>query len=164
VPNMTLDDIVKARKALEKELDEYDADQKKLQTRINKSMGEYKTVASGMDEGRSVIIEKKKELQDAYTTWSKMSVKLQGIKDAVTTVGKEAKATTAGLGKFADEAEKLSKALTKCGGDVSELKEEDAALKKVTKYANRLLSDYTNIIQQTDGLPKDSAQPPPITA
>ncbi len=164
MPKMTLDDIVKARKALEKELDDYDADQKKLQTRINKTMGEYRTIAEGMDQGRDVIIGQKKELKDAYATWDKMSDKLQRIKSDVTTVGKEAKAPTPGLGKFADEAEKLSKALASCGGDVAEIKAENETVKKLSKVADRLGTDYNNIIQQTDGLPKDPAAPPAITA
>ncbi len=164
MPKMTLDDIVNARKALEKELDEYDADQKKLQTRINKTMGEYRTIAEGMDHGRDVIADQKKELKDAYTAWDKMSDKLQRIKSDVTTVGKEAKATTPGLDKFADAAEKLSKALASCGGDLAEIKAENETIKKLTKVAGRLGADYSNIIQQTDGLPKDPAAPPPISA
>jgi len=164
MPKMTLDDIVKARKALEKELDEYDTDQKKLQTRINKTMGEYRTIAESMDKGRDEIIDLKKQLKDAYDTWDKMSQKLQRIKSDVTTVGKEANATVPGLGKFADEVAKLSKALASCAGDASDLKEEDASLKKLTKMAGRLDADYSNIIQQTDGLPKDPATPVAMAA
>ena len=38
----TLDDVIKARKALVKELDDYDKDKSKLDTRINKVMMEVR--------------------------------------------------------------------------------------------------------------------------
>jgi chromosome segregation ATPase len=164
MPTMKLDDIVKARKTMEAELDEYDADQKKLQTRINKTMGEYRTIAESMDKGRDDIIEQKKQLKDAYDTWDKLAQKLQRIKSDVTTVGKEAQATVSGLGKFSDEATKLSRALASCKGDVGDLKDEDTTLKKLTKSAGRLDADYTNIVQQADGLPKDPVAPPALAA
>ncbi len=163
MPKMTLDDSVKASKTLETELAEYDTDQKKLQTRINKTMGEYPTIAESLDKGRDDIVEQKKQLEDAYDTWDKLSQKLQRIKSDVTTVGKEAQATVPGLGKFADEAENLSKALASCQADVNSLKEEDGTPKKLTKMAGRLGADYSNIIQQAGGLPNDPAAPP-VTA
>lgn len=105
MPKKTLDDIVKARKALEKELDDYDKDKSKLDTRINKVMMEYGTIKQGLEKGFDEIGDLKSQLKSAFDTWQKMSSKLDGIKRNLADVAKEAKATIPGLGKFEGQAD-----------------------------------------------------------
>ncbi len=47
---------------------------------------------------------------------------------------------------------------------MSDLKEEDATLEKLAKTAGRLDAEYSNIIPQPDGLPKDPGAPPAAAA
>ncbi len=94
-PKTTLDEIIKAHRTLETEPDDYHADQKKLRTHINQTMGEYRTIAESMDKSHDAIIEQKKQLKDAYDTWDKISQTLQRKSD-VTTLGKDALATSRG--------------------------------------------------------------------
>ena len=155
----TLDDIVKGREALEKELAAYDKDTKVLDTRINKAMMEYDTIKKGLEEGFSHIDELKAELKAAHATWQKMFTKLEQVKDRLADVNKEVKATLPGLGKFEDEADALSKDLAKCAGDMKDLKDESEALKKVKKVAARLVTDYNNLFDASGSPPKDPPAP-----
>jgi chromosome segregation ATPase len=155
----TLQDIVKGREALEKELADYDKDAKGIDTRINKIMMEYGTIKKGLEEGFDHIASLKDELKASFATWQKMSGKLDQIKDKLADVHKEVKATLPGLGKFDDQADALSKDLARCGGDMKELKAEDAELKNVKKLAARLTSDYNNLFDSSGGIPKDPPAP-----
>lgn len=155
----TLDDVIKGREKLEKELADYDKDVKVVDTRINKIMMEYGTIKKGLEEGFDHIKELKDELKAAFATWQKMSGKLEQIKDKLGDVNKEVKATLPGLRKFDDEADDLSKDLAKCAGDMKDLKAEDAELKKVKKVAARLVTDYNNLLDSSGGTPKDPPVP-----
>ncbi len=155
----TLDDVIKARKALVKELDDYDKDKSKLDTRINKVMMEYGTIKKGLEEGSKEITDLKTQLKSAFDTWTKMSGKLDGIKTNLGTVAKEVKATIPGLDKFDDEADGLSKELANCGGDVADIKDEAEELKKVKKMAGRLVSDYNNLYNSSSSPPADPPKP-----
>jgi len=155
----TLDTVTKGREALEKELADYDKGAKVVDTRINKFMMEYGTIKKGLEEGFDHIRDLKDELKTAFATWQKMSGKLEQIKDKLADVNKEVKATLPGLGKFEDEADALSKDLSKCAGDMKELKAEDAELKKVKKIAARLVTDYNNLLDSSGGVPKDPPAP-----
>ena len=163
MPNMTLDDIEKAQKALDKQLEDYTKDYKKLQTQIDKTMMEYKTVAGGLYEGNDLIEQTKKELTAAYATWNKMFDKLGGIKVKLAQVTKDASATLPGFGEFDKEVDKLLAALPKCGGDVKDIKDEDATLKNLKTQADKIHTEYNNIIQQADSPPKDPPKPTPYS-
>jgi chromosome segregation ATPase len=155
----TLDQVTKGREALEKELAQYDKDTKVLDTRINKAMMEYGTIKKAMEEGYDHMQALKDDLKASFATWQKMSAKLEQIKDRLVDVNKEVKATIPGLAKFDGAADDLSSDLAKCAGDMSDLKAEDAELKKVKKLAARLAGDYNNLLDSSGGLPKDPPVP-----
>ncbi len=159
MPKKTLDEIVKARKELVKELDSYETDKSKIESRMKKVTTDYDTVRDGLEEGLKEISDLKSQLKSAFETWGKMSGKLDGIKDNFGEIAKIAKATTPSVEKFNDAADDLSKALAGCGGDMKDIKDEDAELKKVKKNAERLLFDFNNLYQSASAPPKDPQKP-----
>ena len=145
MPKKSLDDIVKERKALEKELDDYEKDRSKIEARLKKVSTDYDTTRGGLDEGLKVIDDLKSQVKEAFTTWEKMLSKLETIKGNFEEIAKIVKASTPNVEKFGESADDLSKALASCRGDVKDLKDEDAELKKVRKNAERLRFDFKNL-------------------
>lgn len=159
MPKKTLDDIVKARKALAAELDDYEKDKSKIDTHINKTMMEYGTIKQGLEAGFKEIGDLKAQLKSAFDTWQKMSGKLDTIKGNLGDVAKEVKVTIPGLRKFDDEADGLSKELANCGGDMKDIKDEAEELKKVKRTAARLVTDYNNLYNSSSSPPADPQKP-----
>jgi chromosome segregation ATPase len=159
MPKKSLDDIVKERKALVKELDGYEKDKSQLEARMKKVSTDYDTIRNGLEEGLKEIDDLKTQLKSAFNTWEKMSDKLDTIKGNFGEVAKIVKATTPDVEKFNNEADDLSKALAGCAGDVKDIKDEDAELKKVKKNAERLLFEFRNMYDSAASPPVDPKKP-----
>ena len=160
MPKLTLDDIVKSRKALEKTVEGFDKERKVMQTRINKAMGEYRTIKEGLEEGAKDINEHKKQLVGSMKTWQTMfTKKLPQIKDKVGEVGKDAAKLRPDIKQAASEAETLMKGLANCAGDVKDMKDENDALKVVKRMADRIMTDYNELEDQATSMPKDPEEP-----
>jgi chromosome segregation ATPase len=158
MPKKTLDDIVKERKALVKELGDYEKDKNQIDSRMKKVQTDYDTIRDGLEEGLKEINELKTQLKSAFSTWEKMFGKLDTIKGNFAEIAKIAKATTPNVEKFNDEATGLSKALAGCGGDMKDIKDEEGELKKIKQNAERLLFDFNNLYQSA-APPKDPVKP-----
>lgn len=153
MPKKSLDDIVKARKALVKDLDDYEKDKTKIKTQLSKVFTDYDTLRGALDEGLKEIDDLKSQLKSAFETWEKMSKKLDMVKGNFGEIAKIVKATTPSVEKFTEKANDLSKALADCAGDLQDIKDEDKELKNVKKNAERLLFEFNELYQ--------SAAPPP---
>jgi chromosome segregation ATPase len=156
---MTLDDIVKERKALVKELGDYEKDKNQIESRIKKVQTDYDTIRDGLEEGLKEINDLKSQVKASFDTWEKMSGKLDTIKGNFGEIAKIVKATTPNVEKFNDEATDLSKALAGCAGDMKDIKDEEAELKKIKQNAERLLFEFNNLYQNANSPPKDPAKP-----
>jgi chromosome segregation ATPase len=156
---MTLDEIVKERKALAKELGDYEKDKNQIDSRVKKVHTDYDTIRDGLEEGLKEITDLKSQVKAAFDTWEKMASKLDTIKGNFGEIAKVVKATTPNVEKFNDEAAELSKALAGCAGDMKDIKDEDTELKKIKQNAERLLFDFNNLYQDVSAPPKDPAKP-----
>lgn len=159
MPKKSLDDIVKERKALVKELDGYEKDKSQLEGRMKKVSTDYDTIRDGLEEGLKEIDDLKTQLKSSLNTWEKMFDKLDTIKGNYGEIAKIVKATTPNVEKFNEEADDLSKALGGCAGDVKDIKDEDAELKKVKKNAERLLFEFRSLYDSATSQPVDPKKP-----
>jgi len=159
MPKKSLDDIVKERKALVKELDGYEKDKSQLEARTKKVSVDYDTIRDALEEGLKEIDDLKTQLKSSFSTWEKMFDKLDAIKGNFGEIAKIVKATTPSVEKFNDEADGLSKALAGCAGDIKDIKDEDAELKKVKKNAERLLFEFRNLHDSVASQPVDPKKP-----
>ena len=66
---MTLDDIAKARKALAKELGDYEKDKTQIESRMKKVHADYDTIRDGLEEGLKEISDLKSQVKAAFDTW-----------------------------------------------------------------------------------------------
>ena len=159
MPKKSLDDIVKERKALVKELDGYEKDKSQLEARMKKVSTDYDTIRDGLEEGLKEMADLKTQLKSAFDTWEKMSGKLDTIKGNFCEIAKIVKATTPNVEKFNTEADDLSKALAGCAGDMKDIKDEDSELKKIKKNAERLLFEFRNLYDSAASPPADPKKP-----
>jgi chromosome segregation ATPase len=156
---MTLDEIVKTRKELVKELGDYEKDKNQIESRMKKVQTDYDTIRDGLEEGLKEISDLKSQVKASFDTWEKMFGKLDTIKGNFSDIAKIAKATTPSVEKFNNEATDLSKALAGCAGDMKDMKDEEVELKKIKQNAERLLFEFNNLYQNATSPPKDPAKP-----
>lgn len=169
MPQANLSDIEKKRVALENSLDELDKAFKKLDTVFGKRVMEMNTIYSGLKEGIKEIEDQEKELkelekkvkaqekqiQESRATWQKMLEKLKQTKSEVSTSGTQATNLMKEVDGINSDADGLMKDLTRAGGDVADIKAENAALKTVKRTADRLWTDFNRVKQDATSIPDD---------
>jgi DNA repair exonuclease SbcCD ATPase subunit len=158
-----IDDITKRREKLEVEVDGCEKEVKKLDTTFGKYMMEWKTVYNGLIEGKQVMAEDEerlkkemeKHLKGLEATWNKMLQKLQTIKDSIADVAKVAATVMGDLDKAVKELEKMATDTKKAAGDIKEIQAESAAIKKLTRTAERLWTEFNRIKQDSSSVAPD---------